>query len=410
MRKQIFSLAFTALCCGILPAIAKDFTYDYTDGIIYYSIIKGAENSVEVTKCMYPPAHLVIPPTINIEGTDYQVVKLADDAIYARDETFESMELPYTMKNIGAMVVNYSSFKHIRFPDNLEYIGDRAFAGCGLKSIIIPDKVKGLVYGAFHGCSQAHTVVLGRGITKMAHNAFGGQALDFKESIYDLSVLREVYSLNPVPPEFNEHARPFNYIGDPNGLILYVPEESIEKYKEYREPVPYYPEYPLYDDQGWQWWTYFKNVKPIPYLFIVNDDTEVKLKNGETTRLYSTIINYADVTIYSDKWECDPAIIKIDADLITAVGPGQTVAKRIVETSTGTYESKPMTVKVLRTSGVEIPVIETESVAPKETEASAADHCFFTIDGMAAGSDADRLAPGIYIERDHGKTRKFIKH
>jgi len=29
---------------------------------------------------------------------------------------------------------------------------------------------------------------------------------------------------------------------------------------------------------------------------------------------------------------------------------------------------------------------------------------------MLNGSDADRLAPGIYIERDHGKTRKFIKH
>ena len=41
---------------------------------------------------------------------------------------------------------------------------------------------------------------------------------------------------------------------------------------------------------------------------------------------------------------------------------------------------------------------------------SSADHCFFTIDGMPAGSNADRLAPGIYIERDHGKTRKFIKH
>ncbi len=65
---------------------------------------------------------------------------------------------------------------------------------------------------------------------------------------------------------------------------------------------------------------------------------------------------------------------------------------------------------IRKPSGVEIPVIETESVAPKETEASAADHCFFTIDGLPAGSDADRLAPGIYIERDHGKTRKFIKH
>ena len=87
-------------------------------------------------------------------------------------------------------------------------------------------------------------------------------------------------------------------------------------------------------------------------------------------------------------------------------------AKHIIATSTGTYESKPIAVKVKGSSGVEIPVVDAEPTEPGEAEAaaSAADHCFFTIDGMPAGSNADRLAPGIYIERDHGKTRKFIKH
>lgn len=153
----------------------------------------------------------------------------------------------------------------------------------------------------------------------------------------------------------------------------------------------------------------FKTVKPIPDLFIVNDDTELELNEGETELLFSTPINYADVTIYSDKWEYDPMVIKIENDQITAVGEGQTEAKRIIETSTGTYESKPIAVKVKGISGIELPVVDAEQ-GEVEATASDADHCFFTIDGLPAGSDPDRLAPGVYIERDHGKTRKFIKH
>ena len=47
LKNTIMTIA--ALCCGILPATAEDFTYDYTDGTLYYSIIKDAENCVEVT-------------------------------------------------------------------------------------------------------------------------------------------------------------------------------------------------------------------------------------------------------------------------------------------------------------------------------------------------------------------------
>ena len=245
----------------------------------------------------------------------------------------------------------------------------------------------------------------------MGHNAVGGCVWDYKECIYDWSVLKDVYSLNPVPPEFGSFCTTFDYIKDLDAMILYVPEESIDKYTEYREWIPYEAE-SIYDDHAWQWWTVFKTVKAIPDLFIVNDDTELELKEEETARLFSTPINYADVTIYSDKWEYDPMVIKIENDQITAIGEGETVAKRIIATSTGTYESKPIAVKVEGISGVELPVVNAEPTETGEEGAavSAADHCFFTIDGLPAGSDSDRLAPGIYIERDHGKTRKFIKH
>ncbi len=400
--------AFAALCCGILPANAEDFTYDYTDGIFYYSIIKDAENCVEVTKCINVPKHTVIPSSVSINGVEYDVVSLAGYSLKGKGAEF--LDLPGTMRRVEASAVNCGTLKHISFPENLEYIGSWAFFGCDrVKSIIIPDKVKELAEFSFYGCSGAHTDVLGRGITSMGHNAIGGQVWSYKESEYQWSVLREIYSLNPIPPEFGENARTFNYIAGVNSIILYVPEESIDKYTEYREPVPYEPEYPIYDDHGWQWWTVFKTVKPIPDLFIVNDDTELELNEGETELLFSTPINYADVTIYSDKWEYDPMVIKIENDQITAVGEGQTEAKRIIETSTGTYDSKPIAVKVKGISGIELPVVDAEQ-GEVEATASDADHCFFTIDGLPAGSDPDRLAPGVYIERDHGKTRKFIKH
>ena len=417
LKNTIMTIA--ALCCGILPATAEDFTYDYTEGGIYYRILEDAGNCVEVTKCVNAPIHLVIPPIININGVDYKVISLGPESLSGSKT--EYLDLPSSLESIGAnsiygykisLPIRCYKIKHLTFPENLEFIGRFAFADCrNLKSVIIPDKVKTLEYECFVGCSAVHTVVLGRGITLMEHNAIGGEKWDYKEGIVDWSVLKEVYSLNPVPPEFGEHAVTFTYIKDIDAMVLYVPEESIDKYTEYREPDPYWGE-SIYDDHGWQWWTFFKTVKPIPDLFIVNDDTELELKEEETARLFSTPINYADVTIYSDKWKYDPMVIKIENDQITAIGEGETVAKRIIETSTGTYESKPIAVKVKGTSGVELPVVNAEPTETGEEGAAAsdADHCFFTIDGMAAGCDADRLAPGIYIERDHGKTRKFIKH
>ena len=416
--KKLLFLIYAALCCGMFPAKGKDITYDYTDGTLFYSIINDAEfegvkKCVEVTGNVNLPKHLVIPSSVKINGVGYEVVSLAESSLFDWNDNLEYIDLPCTLRSIDALAFNGSRLKHITFPDNLEFIGNSAFNECRkLKSVIIPDKVKGFVSGTFQGCSAVHTLVLGRGITQMGHNAIGGTVWDWKECIYDWSVLKEVYSLNPVPPEFGKNCVTFNWIKDLNAMVLYVPEESIDKYTEYREPVPYEPEYVWYDDKGWQWWTVFKTVKPIPDLFIVNDDTELELKEGETGMFFSQAINYADVTIYSDKWEYDPMVIKIENDQITAIGEGETVAKRIIATSTGTYESKPIAVKVKGTSGVELPVVDAEQTEPGEAEAAAsdADHCFFTIDGMPAGSDADRLAPGIYIERDHGKTRKFIKH
>lgn len=103
MKLKNIILTIAALCCGILPATAEDFTYDYTDGTLYYSIIKDAENCVEVTKCINPSKHLIIPETVNIDGVEYEVVSLSNHAV--KGGCTEYLELPATLRSVGAILL-----------------------------------------------------------------------------------------------------------------------------------------------------------------------------------------------------------------------------------------------------------------------------------------------------------------
>ena len=412
MKSRIIALAVSALCCGYLHAAdPQDVAYDYVADGIYYKILEDPENCVEVVNSdITAPETIVIPSNVTINGSDYTVIGLGMESLQGCWYS-KYLLLPATLKFIESDAC-IGDFEYVEFPKDLETMGNWAFYSNHLNSIIIPDKITRLADHVFCDNYTVHTMVIGRGIKSMGHSVISPEVWNIREQWINDSQLTDLYVLTPEPPEFDYDAKPFCDMSNVDDITVYIPEGSLEKYTAYREPIYIdHPDWP-YDTHGWQWWTYFKHFKTIPNLFIVNGiPYNVSLKQSETRTIFSKVINYADVTIYSDKWEYDPEVIRIENDKITAVGAGQTEAKRIIETSTGTYESKPVTVKVKGTSGVELPVVEADPTAQEESKAvSDADHIFFTIDGMPAGSDPDRLVPGIYIERDHGKTRKFIKH
>ena len=409
MKSRIIALAVSALCCGFMKAETEEVTYDYVADGVYYKILEDQENCVEVASSdRSAPETLIIPSKVTINGSDYTVVKLGYESLQDCRNS-KNLLLPSTLKVIepDACIAN---FEYVEFPQNLEVIGSWAFYSNYLNSIIIPDKVSRLPDESFRDNYTAHTMVLGRGIKSLGHEVISSEVWNIREHWKNESLLKDLYVLAPEAPEFDYDAKPFCDIDNLEDITVYIPEGSLESYTAYKEPVIVdHPDYP-YDNHGWQWWTHFKKFKTIPDLFIViGIPYDVSLKQTETRRIFSTVINYADVTILSDKWEYDPAVIRIENDVITAVGGGETEAKRIIETSTGKYESKPIAIKVKGASGVELPVVEAKPEAAEAASTTDADHFFFTIDGIPAGSNPDRLAPGIYIEHDHGKTRKFIK-
>lgn len=81
---------------------------------------------------------VVIPASVKLSGTGYQVTKIADNAFK-----------------------NNSKIKSVRLGTNLQSIGANAFRKCtGIKSISIPSGVKTIQKGAFASCGNLKTITI----------------------------------------------------------------------------------------------------------------------------------------------------------------------------------------------------------------------------------------------------------
>ena len=137
---------------------------------------------------------------------------------------------PLTTLNIGKgvkqipdyLACGQRSLTSIAIPASVTSIGGRAFEGCsGLTSVIIPDSVTSIGNKAFEGCTRLTSVTIPSSVTKIGDRA-----------LY-CEYLREIYSLNPEPPEIGvETFCPFYASGFKRRV--YVPEGSISKYKQAR--------------------------------------------------------------------------------------------------------------------------------------------------------------------------------
>ena len=64
--------------------------------------------------------------------------------------TIKTVEMPYTLKEIGLYAFRASSIEKFVIPDGVTSIGSGAFAGCGiLEEITIPASINTIGYGVF---------------------------------------------------------------------------------------------------------------------------------------------------------------------------------------------------------------------------------------------------------------------
>ena len=152
-----------------------------------------------------------------------------------------SLTIGNKVTSIGSTAFNNSKLREVVIPDNIKMLGMGAFANCdslksvtigkgitelssvtfeyckSLESITIPSNIGRIGDWAFYGCSNLHSVECGDGVTTIEEKAF-----------FDCSSLTRFTSMAIEPPTCKGQV--FSGINQ-HECILYVPEESIEKYK-----------------------------------------------------------------------------------------------------------------------------------------------------------------------------------
>ena len=122
-----------------------------------YRILSETECTVEVTKGEYHASIYVIPEYIDIEGKNYTVTEIGQDA-FLRENTVRSVQFPMTLKRIGESAFTYTNLERIDLPEGLEEIGKYAFAGTGYREtspiIYIPSSVTKLGSRCFQACGR----------------------------------------------------------------------------------------------------------------------------------------------------------------------------------------------------------------------------------------------------------------
>jgi len=116
----------------------------------------------------------------------------------------------------GAFLV-CAGLTSVTIPNSVTSIGGGAFAGCtGLTSVTIPNSVTKIEIDAFRDCSVLTNVTIGNSITTIGTNAF------FRCTGLTILTIEKA-----TPPEI--YGRILS--GVAKNITIYVPAESVEKYK-----------------------------------------------------------------------------------------------------------------------------------------------------------------------------------
>ena len=151
MKKNISLLIFTLL---------MNFTY-VNHAFAKYEIIEGLDfmtNEQDHTASIVNfnenlKSDVVIPETIMVDGTEYTVTAIGDNAFHTC-ERMKSITLPNTLKTIGSgAFIQCFNLSSIVIPNSVSYIGETAFMNCtSLSSVILPDSLEEFNSSTFYNC------------------------------------------------------------------------------------------------------------------------------------------------------------------------------------------------------------------------------------------------------------------
>ena len=148
MKKIItfFSLVLVAIATSAQTSATVDgikYTLDGTTATVTYpnDSRPGSSNPSTYT------GDIVIPPTINVDGTDYNVTTIGERAFYAAN--ISSISLPEGLVTIGKKSLMNSKITELTVPSSVTKLGDEAVESCSNLTTITLNEGGGGTWGAW---------------------------------------------------------------------------------------------------------------------------------------------------------------------------------------------------------------------------------------------------------------------
>ena len=155
-----------------LPMLAVEVEID---GINYDLVTKARQATVMPKRSGKYSGKVVIPESVEHEGTAYSVTSIGEDA-FAFCSGLTSVTIGNSVTSIGWRAFGYcSGLTSITIPNSVTSIGDYAFSGCsGLASVTIGNGVESIDTHAFSGCKGLTSVTIPNSVTSIGDYAFSG--------------------------------------------------------------------------------------------------------------------------------------------------------------------------------------------------------------------------------------------
>ena len=168
-----------------------------TLGGLIYKITSTSQHTAELKEYEDdgPTGELVIPATIEYEGTDYTVTSIGDGAlVFCSGLT--SITIPASVKRIGDTAFGTcTGLTSVTIPDGVTSIGKSAFETTNLASVTIPASVTSVGESAFHNCQKLESVtVYTPSVPTSDGQIFTGRKSKVKVNVYVLSELVKAFT------------------------------------------------------------------------------------------------------------------------------------------------------------------------------------------------------------------------
>jgi hypothetical protein len=142
-------------------------------GNLLYTVITETNVSVSKASSGCPTGDLVIPASVENNGTTYTLTAIADQAFFGCT-SLTTVSIPNSVTSIGVIAFrSCTSLTSVSIPDSVTSIGASAFRNCSsLTSVTIPDSVTAIADEAFYNCTSLNSVTIPDSVTSIGYSAF----------------------------------------------------------------------------------------------------------------------------------------------------------------------------------------------------------------------------------------------